>query len=70
MTESARIKAARRGIGLLLLGPGPSSLVPGAPALPEIPAGGEQVDLHRQLAGEGLEQVHLDRSHAAQPEQA
>ena len=67
---SARIQAARIGIGLLLLAPGPSYQAPGAPALPQVPAGGEQVDLHRQLAGEGLEQVHLDRRHAAQTEQA
>ena len=38
-------------------------------ALPEIGAGGEQVDLHIDHAAEGLQQAHLNRRHAAEAEQ-
>ena len=39
-------------------------------ALPQVGAGGQQVQLHPPMAGEGLQQAHLYRRQAAQAEQA
>ena len=39
------------------------------PAPPELPAGAEQVDLYLDQTGQGLQQFHLQRRHAAQPKQ-
>ena len=39
-------------------------------ALPQVAAGGEQVELHLHHPREGLQQLHLNRRHAAESEQA
>jgi len=47
----------------------PQLLAPAAAALPEIGAGGQQIDLHLQQTGERLNQLHLHRSEGTDPEQ-
>ena len=39
-------------------------------ALPQIAAGGEQIQVHLGVQAQGLEQLHLDRRQAAEPKQA
>ena len=39
-------------------------------ALPQVAAGGEQIQVHLGVQAQGLEQLHLDRRQAAEPKQA
>ena len=39
-------------------------------ALPQVAAGGEQVEVHIRVHAQGLQQLHLDRRQAAEPKQA
>ena len=41
-----------------------------AAAAPEVAAGGQKIEIHRAMAAQGLQQLHLDRRHAAEAEQA
>ena len=39
-------------------------------ALPQVTARGQQIEIHRHMGAEGLQQLHLDRRHGTQAEQA